>query len=145
MLDTAELYHSLPHGDDMRLLDRVVHFDADSIRCMANSHRDRENPMRIDNSLPILCGLEYAAQALALHGVLVASRSPDIVLNRDQIFIVMVKGVSCRVDRLDVYDAELQVNGRIVFRQNAAAVYDFSLEADGDILIEGQVGLMSPP
>ena len=145
MLDAADLYRILPHSDDMRLIARIVEWDENSIRCTATSHRDPANPLRVGDLLPVLCGLEYAAQALALHGVLVANESADMSLNRERIFVVIAKNVRCQVDRLDGFDDELEIRGRVVFRQSAAAVYGTEVEAAGRILLEGQLGLMSPP
>jgi predicted hotdog family 3-hydroxylacyl-ACP dehydratase len=140
MLDAAELYARLPHAGDMCLLDRILHWDADSVRCSARSHRAPNNPLRLDDALPALCGLEYAAQALALHGTLVA----DTALDAERLFVVVVRNVTCHAGRLDVVQEELAVAGEILFRQAGAAVYKFSIRAGGDLVMEGQLGLMSP-
>ena len=39
-----------------------------AIRCVARGHRDADNPLRAGGELPALCGIEYAAQAMAAHG-----------------------------------------------------------------------------
>lgn len=145
MLDVSELYRALPHDGNMCLLDSVLRWDTESIVCAASGHRDPRNPLHIGNSLPVLCGLEYAAQALALHGVLIIGKQPADALINEQIFVVSVKGVTCYADRLDAAVSDLEITGALVFNQQAAAVYDFAVNADGDVLIDGQLGLMSPP
>ncbi|MCK7498102.1 MAG: hypothetical protein MZW92_50905 [Comamonadaceae bacterium] len=65
----------LPHGGHMCLLERLESFDAEAIRCRARSHRDADNPLRSNGQLHAVCGVEYAAQAMALHATLTAG--PD--------------------------------------------------------------------
>jgi len=52
----------IPHAGAMHLLDGVLFWDADRIRCLSRSHRDRQNPLRMDGRLSALGGIEYAAQ-----------------------------------------------------------------------------------
>jgi predicted hotdog family 3-hydroxylacyl-ACP dehydratase len=56
----------------MCLLDRVVHWDSQRIHCRASSHRSADNPLRSRDQLSAACGIEYAAQAMAVHGALQA-------------------------------------------------------------------------
>jgi len=58
----------IPHAGAMHLLDGVLSWDADRIRCSSRTHRDRQNPLRMDGQLSALCGIEYAAQAMAYTG-----------------------------------------------------------------------------
>lgn len=65
----------IPHAGRMVLLDRVEEFDATRLRCRAVSHQDKENPLRSpDGSLSALMALEYAGQAMAVHGALTGPR-----------------------------------------------------------------------
>jgi len=54
----------------MCLLDEVLDWDAEHIRCRTATHRAPDNPLRSHDRLGIACGIEYAAQAMALHGAL---------------------------------------------------------------------------
>jgi predicted hotdog family 3-hydroxylacyl-ACP dehydratase len=72
-LDHAWLLAHLPHQGSMCLLDAVTDWDAQRIRCMATSHRDVDNPLRAHDRLGAACGIEYAAQAMAAHGALLAA------------------------------------------------------------------------
>ncbi len=63
----------LPHAGRMCLLDRLEAWDGDSITCFATSHRDAHNPLRRAGRLPAVAGVEYAAQAMALHGNLLSA------------------------------------------------------------------------
>ena len=65
----------LPHAGRMCLLERLAAWDSESIVCHATSHRDADNPLRSGGRLHAVTGVEYAAQAMVLHGSLLAA--PD--------------------------------------------------------------------
>jgi predicted hotdog family 3-hydroxylacyl-ACP dehydratase len=60
----------------MCLLDDVLSWDASRIRCRSASHRTPDNPLRAHGRLGAACGIEYAAQAMAVHGALVGASAP---------------------------------------------------------------------
>jgi predicted hotdog family 3-hydroxylacyl-ACP dehydratase len=60
----------LPHSGRMRLIDRIVSFDEHRIVCESDSHRVVDHPLAFNGALPIVCGLEYGAQVMAIHGSL---------------------------------------------------------------------------
>ncbi len=63
----------LPHAGRMRLIDSVISYDEQSIVCESDSHRAADHPLAEAGVLSIICGLEYGAQAMAIHGALLAS------------------------------------------------------------------------
>ena len=97
----------VPHAGAMRLLDRVVSHDAESILCAATSHRDPANPLRRAGLLPAVCGVEYALQAMAAHGALTgdgAAQAPG--------YLASLRGVVLGAARLDAVAGELHVAAR---------------------------------
>ena len=73
-IDVERIRELVPHAGKMCLLERVVDCDTASIRCETRSHLDRANPLRRNGHLSSVCAIEYAAQAMALHGALMAPR-----------------------------------------------------------------------
>lgn len=71
-LQHDELCARIPHDGAMCLLDEVLYWDEEQIRCRAISHRDQDNPLRKNHRLHAVAGVEYAGQAMALHGGLTA-------------------------------------------------------------------------
>jgi predicted hotdog family 3-hydroxylacyl-ACP dehydratase len=71
-IDVERIRELVPHAGKMCLLERVVDCDTASIRCETRSHLDRANPLRRNGHLSSVCAIEYAAQAMALHGALMA-------------------------------------------------------------------------
>ena len=72
-LDRGWIESHIPHRARMCLLDEVVSWDAARISCRAVSHRDPDHPLRAHGRLGVACGVEYAAQAMAVHGALASS------------------------------------------------------------------------
>ena len=62
----------IPHQGAMCLLDDVVAWDDQRIHARSDSHRRDDNPLRSDGRLRAVHLCEYGAQAMAVHGGLVA-------------------------------------------------------------------------
>jgi predicted hotdog family 3-hydroxylacyl-ACP dehydratase len=71
-LDHAGIAALIPHRGPMCLLDRVLAWDATRIECAAVNHRDLRHPLRTKSGLLASAAIEYAAQAMAVHGALCA-------------------------------------------------------------------------
>ncbi len=72
-LDRDGIAALIPHRGPMCLLDRMSSWDAARIECVAVNHRDPRHPLRTASGLLASAAIEYAAQAMALHGALCAS------------------------------------------------------------------------
>jgi hypothetical protein len=62
----------MPHRGAMCLLQHLVAWDATRIECVAPGQRDPAHPLRSRSGLMAGAAIEYAAQAAALHGGLLA-------------------------------------------------------------------------
>src|SRR5271154_4361802 len=71
-LDRTWIEQNIPHRGRMCLLDEVLEWDAQHIRCRSGTHRAADHPLRSQGRLGVACGIEYAAQAMAVHGALAA-------------------------------------------------------------------------
>jgi predicted hotdog family 3-hydroxylacyl-ACP dehydratase len=72
MLSRNEIENLIPHKGAMCLLDRVLTWDNAGIRMATRTHRDNTNPLRSTLGLRSVHLCEYGAQAMALHGALLA-------------------------------------------------------------------------
>ncbi len=70
-LDHAGIAALIPHSGAMCLLDRLCAWDLQRIACRASNHRDAAHPLRSASGLLAPVAIEYAAQAMALHGALI--------------------------------------------------------------------------
>lgn len=74
-LERSDIEALVPHRGAMCLLDHATAWDERSIACAATGHRDPAHPLRTAGGLLATAAIEYAAQAAALHGGLVARDS----------------------------------------------------------------------
>ena len=119
----------------MCLLDGVEEWDEQRIQCRAASHRAADNPLRANGRLGAACGIEYAAQAMAVHGALLApvgSKGARVG------YLVSVRGARLLVPRLDDMTADLQVEAVCLTRSENNILYQFILRAAGASLLEGR-------
>nr|WP_240655523.1 3-hydroxylacyl-ACP dehydratase [Paraburkholderia phosphatilytica] len=128
----------------MCLLDEVIAWDAETIRCVATSHRDPLNPLRANGRLAAIVGIEYAAQAMAVHGaVLGANAHAGEPGSRPRVgFLTSVRDVEAHVDRLDTLGGALVVEAERMSGGSNNLMYAFAL-CDGDrLLLSGRATVM---
>ncbi len=134
-LERAWLLAHLPHQGSMCLLDRIDDWDSQRIRCTATSHRAQGNPLRAHGRLGAACGIEYAAQAMAAHGALLAVAD----LPPSAGYLTSVRGVELHVARLDDIDADLTVEAEHLYGNENTILYGFSICAEERLLLRGRV------
>ena len=122
----------LPHRDAMCLLDGVLAWDERHVVCRAISHREALNPLRVAQQLPAACGIEYGAQAMAVHGAL---------LTRGRLrpgMLASVRSVRLLVARLDDVPGELRVTAERLSGEDDYILYRFSVACDAGELLGGR-------
>jgi predicted hotdog family 3-hydroxylacyl-ACP dehydratase len=138
-LDHAGIAARVPHAGSMCLLDRLLSWDATSIECRAISHRDAANPLRGHDGLLAVCAIEYAAQAMALHGGLSA---PEGSAPRPG-YIASVRSVQASVARLDDIDGELVVTAERLAGDASQVLYAFDVRDEaGRSLVTGRAAVV---
>jgi len=138
-LDHAWIARHIPHQGSMCLLDHVEAWDQQRIECRAISHRAADNPLRAYGRLGAACGIEYAAQAMAVHGALLAP--PDSPRARVG-YLVSVRGAQLHVPRLDDIEADLLVEATCITRNDNNILYQFSVSAAGRLLLDGRAAVV---
>ena len=137
-LDHAWIAAHIPHASAMCVLDSVDAWDAERIRCTATRHRDPHNPLRAHGRLASVCGIEYAAQAMAVHGALLGA--PEA---RPRVgYLASVRNVDAFVDRLDTFEAPLIVDAQRVSGDGRSVLYDFALRCGERVLLSGRAAVM---
>lgn len=137
ILEGEALRSCLPHTGAMCLLAGVLSYDEATITCVALSHYDALNPLRHEGRLGAACGIEYAAQAMAVHGSLrLRDFGPPPLAVPGA--LVAVRSVRLLVSRLDDILADLVVTAHSRGRDGGAGIYEFSLSALGRPLVAGR-------
>ena len=138
MLDHAAIAARIPHQGDMCLLDAVVDWSETAISCRAISHLDPANPLRAAGRLGAANGIEYAAQAMAMHGALLAQANDP----PRQGYLTSVRSVQLHVARLDNLPGALSVEAERLSGDSNHILYQFSLSHAGRCLLEGRAAVV---
>jgi predicted hotdog family 3-hydroxylacyl-ACP dehydratase len=134
-IDRSAIAKMIPHSGSMCLLDGVLRWDAVSVLCLSKRYSDGDNPMRrSDGTLGTSCGIEIAAQAMAVHGRLLAgSTAPP-----GKGYLASVRDVVLHTDRLDGSKGDLMVEATLLMGNLAGASYRFTVMRDGIELLSGR-------
>lgn len=123
----------IPHSGEMCLLERIDAHDAATIRCSTLSHHRLAHPLRVDGDLRCVAGLEYAAQAMALHGALGAI-GPGAPAG----YLVAVRDLCCRTVNLDEDAGPLTVEAERLLGDAEQVIYRFCVRSSTRELISGR-------
>ena len=134
LADKAAIARAIPHAGNMCLLDGVLECDKQHIRCISHSHRDSDNPLRSGNQLSALCGIEYAAQAMAVHGVM----GGMLASKPSSGFLVSLRDVKCSTMRLDTLPDDLIIEAVKLMGDEARVIYQFALSAGNNEVLSGR-------
>ncbi|GAA5169958.1 3-hydroxylacyl-ACP dehydratase [Viridibacterium curvum] len=130
----------VPHAGDMCLLESVTHWDAQGLTAQTRQHRNPQMPLFSHARLGVACGVEIAAQGMALHGALLAGQSEA---ERPRAgFLASLRDVRFHVSRLDDIDAALQISVQRLSGDDNTVLYQFSVTGDGRPLLEGRAAVM---
>jgi len=124
----------IPHRGAMCLLDGVLEWDARHVVCRASSHGDPANPLRVGGTLPAACGIEYGAQAMAVHGALLSADGAPLGPG----VLASVRGVELRAARLDDVAGLLRVSAERLSGDDDHVLYAFSVAGDAGELLRGR-------
>lgn len=137
-LTAPDIARLLPHSGNMVLLDAVLEHDADTIHCVAHRHHAIDNPLRMDGKLPAWCGLEYAAQAMAVHqGLCAGSDAPPA-----RGFLAVARDVTLTPTDLDGLPGELHIHAEKLIAESGRSMYQFQLSSQGHTLLSGRVAVV---
>lgn len=134
LADKAAIAKVIPHTGSMCLLDGVLECDALHIRCISGSHRDLSNPLRSGDHLLALCGIEYAAQAMAVHGAWDAQFDSKPRAG----YLAAVRDVTCHTERLDDLNDDLIIDAERIMGDAARVIYQFSIHAGTAKIMSGR-------
>jgi predicted hotdog family 3-hydroxylacyl-ACP dehydratase len=137
LLTKTDLRRLIPHHGAMCLLDAVERWDATSIVCTTASHRDATNPLRRGGELEAICGLEYAAQAMAAHVGLDAGKKRPVAVG----YLGAVKHLMLRATRLDDVKEHLTIEATRLVGEGGRFIYTFRVSASGQDLLAGRASI----
>lgn len=141
-IDREALMALIPHQGDMCLLDEVVEWDARRIHARSWTHQREDNPLRRDDQLAAVHLCEYGAQAMAVHGGLLAREQGRQARPG---MLVSLRGVELDVDRIDHLPVALDVRAVVLLDSGSGWQYEFRIEHAGRKLASGRAVVMLQP
>jgi predicted hotdog family 3-hydroxylacyl-ACP dehydratase len=133
-LNRSWIERHIPHQGSMCLLDEVIEWDSQRISCRSRRHQAADHPLRAYGRLGIACGIEYASQAMAVHGALTAPEAAAPLSG----YLVGVRAVQLEVTRLDDVHGDLICGAVRVAGDRITALYDFDLRSSMGPLMSGR-------
>jgi predicted hotdog family 3-hydroxylacyl-ACP dehydratase len=147
-LDRTWIEGNIPHRGRMCLLDEIIEWDAQHVRCRSGTHRAADNPLRSQGRLGVACGIEYAAQAMAVHGALAAAARARAVAAAGAItigeappaagFLAGLRDVHWHVLRFDDLEADLICDALLLAGDGRTALYEFAVACGATPLLRGR-------
>lgn len=126
----------VPQQGAMCLLDEILSFDERSVVCRASSHRSPDNPLRCDGRLPSIAGVEYGAQAMAVHGALQANGSAQAGM------LAGARAVRFHARYLDEEPGPLTVRAERLVADGGRLLYAFAVEGATCELVSGRIAVV---
>ena len=139
VINAKPLYDKLPHQGDICLLDCITDYDSQSIYCLTK--KLTTCPLQHKAGLSPWVALEYAAQALACHGILNATNNggPDSISSA---WVIGVKYLHCLRQYLPQGDNKVYtIAAQILAHQPGIASYEFSLNDNNTCLAFGRLNV----
>ncbi|MGI9492994.1 MAG: hypothetical protein ACR2QF_11410 [Geminicoccaceae bacterium] len=138
LLTREQLEPLVPHAEAMLMIDGVTAYDDQRLCCVSLRHQAADNPLRRDGRLSAHHGIEFAAQAAAVHGGLIDqdNRAPLRAL-------AAVRKASFSRPWLDDLADRLEINADLIMVDRQAAVYQASLSHQGEIIASMRLTLMT--
>ena len=136
--DHAVIDSLIPHKGAMCLLDGIEYHDGQRIICSTMQHRSTSNPLRTSAGLSSLHAIEFAAQAVAVHGGLLATAQARPPLG------LLLSARDCRfgVRRIDDIEGPLVIEAAQAGNNDETLLYRFKVTAQDVLLAEGRVTVL---
>ena len=135
-----EVAKLIPHQGTMCLNERVVAWDARRVVLATASHRAADNPLAAGGRLRALHLAEYGAQAMAVHGGLLAAAEGRAAAPG---LLVSLRAVELHVDEVQDLPGELEVEAEQLAATRESWQYAFEVRHDGRMLARGRAAVMA--
>ena len=131
-----EVARLLPHAGAAVLLDDVDGWSTTAIACTSRLASRTTNPLSRDGVISAVCGVEYAAQTMAVHGALLAGGTPQpglLVSIRDVELLSPLPVTPCNV---------VCIQANMLRRDLRSATYAFGVGSLDTELVNGLASVM---
>ncbi len=142
MLPKTDWARLIPHAGTMCLLDAVQTWDKRCIHAISAGHARADNPLRGEHGLHAVHLAEYGAQAMAVHGGLLARAHGTDSARPGR--LVSLRDVVLLEEYVDWLDGHLDVHAECLYADDTGAQYAFRIEHRGRLLASGRAAVIHP-
>lgn len=139
MINRDAIAALIPHAGEMCLLERVVEWDEHGIVLATTTHRSPQNPLRSDGRLRSVHLCEYGAQAMAVHGGLVAQAAGE---KAEPGMLVSLRDVKLLADFVETLEGELIVRADRLMAGAGSWQYAFTILHGDEVLAQGRAAVI---
>jgi predicted hotdog family 3-hydroxylacyl-ACP dehydratase len=132
-LDRAGIEKLVPHAGAMCLLDAVTEWSAESIAC-TSALPGADHPLARDRRVPAIVATEYAAQATAVHGALLAASGRP----RAGMLATLVD-VQLAAAAIPSHGDPLSIRADLLSRSDKGCMYRFEVGTTGPTIASGRL------
>lgn len=140
MIETEEICSLIPHDGAMCLIDKVTEWNDSYICCETMTHIDPGNPLRNQYNLPITSLIEYGAQAMAIHGGLLAKAKNE---KMQQGYLAALRDISMVDGDASIFAGPLQIEATQLMASQGNMIYQFAIKAEDTDLISGRATVVA--
>ena len=140
IIDKTEICRLIPHSGSMCLLDKVIEWDSKHIVCHTMTYQDLNNPLRSNGILPVVALIEYGAQAMAVHGGLIAKDS-DAAMQTG--YLASLRDVVLETGDISHVTTELCVEAIQLMSSQGNMIYNFCVTANKKSLVSGRATVVA--
>lgn len=133
--DRARILRVIPHQGSMCLWDEATHWEPTTIELRTHTHRDPAHPLRSDHQLRAVHLCEYGAQAMAVHGGLLACAQGRAAPPG---MLVALRSIRLQVARIDDLPGALQCHAQCIAHSDSSQQYAFVIRYGNHVLAEGR-------
>ena len=142
MLPKTDWAQLIPHAGTMCLLDAVLAWDQRTIHAISAGHTRMDHPLRGAPGLHAVHLAEYGAQAMAVHGALLARAGGVTAVRPGR--LVSLRDVQLGMEYVDRLDGRLDVHAECLYADGGGAQYGFRVEHRGVLLASGRAAVIHP-
>jgi predicted hotdog family 3-hydroxylacyl-ACP dehydratase len=142
MLPKTDWAHLIPHAGTMCLLDAVLAWDERTLHATSAGHARLDNPLRGADGLHAVHLAEYGAQAMAVHGALLARAGGNAAMRPGR--LVSLRDVQLFEEYVDRLDGHLDVHAECLYADSSGAQYAFRVAHRGRLLASGRAAVIHP-
>lgn len=134
---SAPIEQLLPHAPPMVLLDSITEHSDTHITCQSQSHLAADNPLRCQGMLSVYAGIEYAAQAMAIHARLSRPNTGSSAPRKG--VVAVASRLEASTEYLDDCRQPLIIRADIIAQTDDSTLCSFQITAGEQVLLQGQL------